>query len=63
MRGSAVDFYRPRVLGKLGIALFQAGDADRARDMTRQARDICRQLGDEDGVQAYETNLANMGEG
>ena len=26
LRGSAVDFYRPRVLGKLGIALFQAGE-------------------------------------
>jgi hypothetical protein len=62
MRGSAVDFYRPRVLGKLGIALFHAGDVDRARELTGQARDICRQLGDEDGVQAYETNLANMGE-
>lgn len=62
LRGSAVDFYRPRVLGKLGVALYQAGDAVRARDVTQQALDICRQLGDEDGVQAYETNLANMSE-
>ena len=62
LRGSAVDFYRPRVLGKLGVALFQAGQPARARDVTQQALDICRQLGDEDGVQAYETNLANMGE-
>jgi hypothetical protein len=61
LRGGAVDFYRPRVLGKLGIALYQAGDTGRGQEMTRQARDICRQLGDEDGVQAYETNLANMG--
>ena len=60
LRGSAVDFYRPRVLGKLGIALYQAGDVTRAREATSEARDICRQLGDEDGVQAYETNLANM---
>jgi len=61
LRGSAVDFYRPRVLGKLGIACYQAGDLERARAATRQARDICRQLGDEEGVQAYEANLANMG--
>jgi hypothetical protein len=61
LRGSAVDFYRPRVLGKLGIALYQAGDTAGAHDATRQARDLCRRLGDEDGVQAYETNLANMG--
>jgi hypothetical protein len=60
LRGSAVDFYRPRVLGKLGIALYQAGQGDRAREVTRQARDICRQLGDEEGVQAYETNLSRM---
>jgi hypothetical protein len=60
LRGSAVDFYRPRVLGKLGIALFQSGDVARAIDITRQARDLCEKLGDEDGVQAYEANLANM---
>jgi hypothetical protein len=60
LRGSAVDFYRPRVLGKLGIALYQSGDIGRGRDLTAQARDICRQLGDEDGVQAYEANLQNM---
>jgi hypothetical protein len=61
LRGSAVDFYRPRVLGKLGIALYQGGDIAAGQDATRRARDICRSLGDEDGVQAYETNLANMG--
>lgn len=61
LRGSAVDFYRPRVLGKLGIALFQSGDVERAREVTRQALDICTQLGDDEGVGAYETNLANMG--
>lgn len=60
MRGSAVDFYRPRVLGKLGIALYQSGDISRGREVTREARDICQHLGDEDGVQAYEGNLRNM---
>jgi hypothetical protein len=60
LRGSAVDFYRPRVLGKLGVALYRAGQTVRAREITVQALDICRQLGDEDGVQAYQENLANM---
>lgn len=60
LRGSAVDFYRPRVLGKLGIALYQAGHVTRAQEATRQARDLCRQLGDEDGVQAYEMNLTKF---
>jgi hypothetical protein len=55
-----VDFYRPRVLGKLGVALYQSGEVERARDVTRQALEICSQLGDDDGVRAYETNLANM---
>jgi hypothetical protein len=59
-RGSAVDFYRPRVLGKLGIALYQAGDAAGALVVTGQARDLCRQMGDEEGVKAYTTNLERM---
>ena len=60
LRGSAVDFYRPRVLGKLGIALYQSGDVSRGRDVTGQARDICRKLGDDEGAEAYEGNLRNM---
>jgi len=62
LRGSAVDFYRPRVLGKLGIALYQAGDERRAIEVTREAREICRRLGDEEGVAAYEASLRNMGD-
>jgi hypothetical protein len=61
LRGSAVDFYQPRVLGKLGVARYQAGDTTGAIAATRQARDICQRLGDEDGVAAYTTNLTNMG--
>ena len=60
VRGSAVDFYRPRVLGKLGIALYRAGDAGRALEVTREARDMCQRLGDDEGVTAYETSLANI---
>jgi hypothetical protein len=60
LRGSAVDFYRPRVLGKLGIALYQSGETERAREVTPQARDHCKQHGDFECVQAYETSLQNM---
>ena len=61
LRGSAVDFYQPRVLGKLGVARYQAGDVAGALDATRQARDICQRLGDDEGVAAYTANLTNMG--
>lgn len=61
LRGSAVDFYRPRVLGKLGIAFYQAGNPERARQLTREARDFCQRIGDEDGVTAYTANLEMMG--
>jgi hypothetical protein len=60
VRGSAIDFYRPRVLGKLGVALYQAGDHDGALEMTRQARDVCAGIGDEEGVAAYSANLRTM---
>ena len=63
VQGSAVDFYRPRVLGKLGIAFYQVGEIARALEMTREARDVCARIGDEDGVKAYTANLATMGEG
>jgi hypothetical protein len=63
IRGSAIDFYRPRVLGKLGVALYQAGDVGRAMAVTAEARDFCRSIGDEEGVSAYTTNLENMADG
>lgn len=63
VRGSAIDFYRPRVLGKLGVALYLAGDVDRAREVTAAARDFCESIGDEEGVATYRTNLENMAAG
>jgi hypothetical protein len=60
VRGSAIDFYRPRVLGKLGVALYQAGDRARARAVTIEAQEFCRRIGDEEGVAAYTANLENM---
>lgn len=63
VRGSAIDFYRPRLLGKLGVALYLAGDVTRAREVTAEARDFCESIGDEEGVTAYRTNLENMAAG
>jgi len=60
-RGSAVDYYRPRVLGKLGIALVHCGDRREAVKVTRQALELCRSLGDEEGVRAYTKNLDTIG--
>ena len=59
--GSAVDYYRPQVLGRLGIALWWSGDAREAVKVTREALELCRQTGDEDGVHAYTTSLERMG--
>ena len=61
MSGSIVDYYRPRALGRLGIALLQSGDAREAVKVTREALELCRRAGDEDGVQAYTRSLENMG--
>ena len=60
LRGSAIDFYWPRLLGKLGVALYQAGDEEAGREATREARDFCASIGDEEGVEAYTRNLEAM---
>ena len=59
--GSAVDYYRPRVLGRLGIALVHSGDRREAVKVTREALELCRSLGDEEGVRAYTRNLDTIG--
>jgi tetratricopeptide (TPR) repeat protein len=61
LSGSAPDHYRPRVLGKLGVALFYSGDRREAIAVTRQALELCRSLGDEEGVGAYTHNLDEIG--
>jgi tetratricopeptide (TPR) repeat protein len=61
LSGSGVDHYRPRVLGRLGIALLHTGDRRQAVKITKEALELCRSLGDEDGVRAYTTNLDTIG--
>jgi tetratricopeptide (TPR) repeat protein len=59
--GGAREYYRPRTLGKLGTALYRAGDTRRAVQVTREARELCIQAGDAEGVKAYTGNLETMG--
>ena len=61
MTGSLVDHYRPRVLGRLGIALFKAGNRSEAITVTRKALELCREAADDEGVRSYEQNLNTMG--
>jgi tetratricopeptide (TPR) repeat protein len=61
MSGTGVDYYRPRTLGRLGIALLHSGDKREAVKVTTEALDLCRGLGDEEGIRAYTKNLETIG--
>jgi len=61
MAGPGIDHYRPRILGRLGIALAKAGDVPAAIVVTRQALDLCREARDEEGIHAYTRNLRALG--
>ncbi len=60
LQGSAVEAYLPVVLGTLGECWFQASQADRALEPTRQALQRVRTSGDEEGIFAYLGNLYEM---
>jgi tetratricopeptide (TPR) repeat protein len=59
--GTAVNHYRARYLGSLGVALNKLGETSKAVRATREALEICRQEGDEDGVKTYAQNLDVIG--
>jgi tetratricopeptide (TPR) repeat protein len=59
--GTGVAHFRPRVLGKLGVALYHSGDRREAVRVTREALALCRSQGDEEGIAAYTTNLQTIG--
>lgn len=56
-QGTAVDELRPRILGRMGIARFRAGDWQGGAENTRRAMALCESAGDEEGVRAYTSNL------
>jgi len=59
--GTAVDRFRALFLGRLGIALSKLGDTAEAIQVTREALELCRHSGDQEGVRAYTANLEVLG--
>jgi hypothetical protein len=59
--GTGVNQYRARCLGSLGAALNELGNTSEAVRVTREALEICRQAGDEQGVRVYSQNLDVIG--
>ncbi len=59
--GTGVSYYRARGLGRLGVALKELGNTSEALHATREALEICRQTGDEEGVEVYLQNLDMIG--
>jgi len=58
--GPGVDHLLPKTYGLLGTLYFHAGDRERARTITVEARDYCRRIGDREGVETYTRNLSVM---
>jgi hypothetical protein len=56
-QGTAIDSYRPKVLGMLGMAYFKIGDCSNAERRTREALEECRRTGDAEGAKIYAQNL------
>lgn len=59
--GPGASHYRARCLGSLGGALKEVGNTSDAVRVTREALEICRQAGDEEGVKVYTQNLDVIG--
>jgi tetratricopeptide (TPR) repeat protein len=60
LSGPGVEGARIRALGRLGIALYHAGDRREAIAVTKQALELCRTIGDEEGIRAYTRNLEHV---
>src|SRR5258705_182256 len=60
LTGNGVATNRGRTLGSLGAASFRAGDKTRAIEFTQQALEMCRQVGDEEGVRIYSRNIQHI---
>jgi len=60
LSGAGADGMRARTLGRLGHALSETGQKSEAIRVTRDALEICRVAGDEEGVNAYQANLTAL---
>lgn len=61
--GTAIDAYRPKVLGMLGMAFFRIGDLSSAARRTREALEDCRRTNDAEGERIYVGNLEVIARG
>jgi hypothetical protein len=59
--GTGASNYRARCLGSLAAAFNKVGNTSDAVRVTREAVEICRQAGDEEGVKVYLANLDVIG--
>jgi tetratricopeptide (TPR) repeat protein len=58
--GSVVDELRPKMYGLVGKAYYLLGNVEEARRFTQRALEDCRRIQDEEGIQAYSSNLRLM---
>jgi tetratricopeptide (TPR) repeat protein len=60
LSGDGVAKNMPRTLGSLGAAYFRAGDKPQAIEFTQKALEMCKQIGDNEGVRIYSGNIQHI---
>jgi len=60
LSGSGVAHYQARMYGLMGAAYFRIGDTANAIRATLQAKAMCEQSGDQEGVAIYTRNLQHI---
>jgi len=58
--GTAVDAFRPKVLGVLGVSYFRVQEHSQARNYIERALNECKRIGDAEGVVIYAENLSTV---
>ena len=61
--GTAIDAYRPKVFGMLGMSFFRIGDLSNAARRTQEALEDCRRTNDAEGERIYAGNLEVIARG
>ena len=60
LTGSGAESHSTRTLGSLGAAYYRAGDKVKALEYTQKALEMCRQVGDQEGVSTYTGNILHI---